>query len=418
MKTIRLFAARAVAVIVAMVVVTTTQQGLAQSFSSGSDGSDGPLTVPPNLGTVLFDPTDAVQWGRVLDPDGDGVYNFTTITIGSGSYLWIRGDKVIRPVYWLASGAVVVSGTISLEGQGGTVTTDVGLRRQTAIPGAGGFAGGAGGGVVLPATPGDGPGGGGGGTIVACQGNGNDCGAGGVFTGNSYLIPLIGGSGGGGGRWKDNRFFSGGAGGGAILLASSASIGVTGQILAFGGAGSTFVSGGGGGGAIRLVAPSISGSGILNVNGGTSASASAGGAGRIRLESFTGGEFLTFAGGGAFVTRGSPVDPQTLRPTSQVRVTAIGGVPVPANASGSFVVPDVAISSDVAVPVSIEANGIPPGTVLTLVVYPQSPTDSTVINLPAVQATLAGTTALSTATIDFSFPYGFSRGFLRATWVQ
>ncbi len=89
-----------------------------------------------------------------------------------------------------------------------------------------------------------------------------------------------------------------------------------------------------------------------------------------------------------------------------------------ANPSGSFVVPDVAISNGSAVPVSIEASGVPPGTVVTLVVFAQSPDDTTVTNLPAVQATLAGTTALSTATINFAFPYGFSRGTLHATWTQ
>ncbi len=85
-KTIQRFAARAVAMVVATVVVTTTQQGLAQSFSSGSDGSDGALTVAQNLGTVLFDPTDTARWGGSTILMVTGSTGFTTITIGSGSY--------------------------------------------------------------------------------------------------------------------------------------------------------------------------------------------------------------------------------------------------------------------------------------------------------------------------------------------
>ena len=80
----------------------------AQSFSSGSDGSDGPLAVAGSQGTIVFDPNDVTRWGKVLDPDGDGVYNFTTVSIGSGSTLKFWGDKVSRPLYWLTPGDVVV----------------------------------------------------------------------------------------------------------------------------------------------------------------------------------------------------------------------------------------------------------------------------------------------------------------------
>jgi len=37
---------------------------------------------------------------------------------------------------------------------------------------------------------------------------------------------------------------------------------------------------------------------------------------------------------------------------------------------------------------------------------------------PVVQTTLTGTVEHSTATVNFAFPYGFSRGTLRATWPQ
>ena len=80
--------------------------------------------------------------------------------------------------------------------------------------------------------------------------------------------------------------------------------------------------------------------------------------------------------------------------------------------------PDVAISSSAAVPVNIQATGIPPGTVVTLEVFPQTPDNLTVIKLPPAQAALIGTLQQSTATVNFVFPYGFSRGTIRATWVQ
>ena len=399
-------------VTVALAIVLTTMSSHAQSFSSGSDGSDGALTVAANQGTIVFDPQDAARWGKVLDPDGDGVYNFTTITINTGSTLKLQGDKVNKPVYWLASGAVVIGGTLDLSGAGGDRPSDLGLRRQVSVPGSGGYAGGAGGivGTSVLATPGEGPGGGGSHSIGTA---GQVCGNGGTFTGNRYLVPLVGGSGGGGAVDNYNFYEGGGAGGGAILIASSTSITLAGTITASGGGGAAFyiASGGGSGGAIRLVAPTISGSGTLNVNAGLANWGGCnvpGGPGWVRLEAFVISTSLNFVTGGAFSTRGSPIDPSTLLPAGSIRVTAINGVPVPANPSGSFVLPDVTINNNGAVNVDVAATGIPPGTVVTLQVYPQSPTDITVVNLPTAQATLAGTLQSSTATATFTFPYGFS----------
>ena len=88
------------------------------------------------------------------------------------------------------------------------------------------------------------------------------------------------------------------------------------------------------------------------------------------------------------------------------------------NPAGSFTLPDVSISNGGPVPVVIAAAGIPPGTVVTLTVYPQSPTDLSIVNLPPVQVTLGGSQAQSTGTFTFVFPYGFSRGTLYATWTQ
>lgn len=394
----------------------------AQSFSSGSDGSDGALQVG-GATTIVFNPNDTARWGRVLDPDGDGVYHFTSITIDAGTTLVIDADTVCRPLYWLASGAVNIRGTLNISGRNAVRRTDKGLRRLLAVGGPGGETGGAGGNVAsgLPATRGDGPAGGAAGTIgnLACSPS-FWCGNGGGQSTNKYLIPLTGGSGGGGAYYTGaaELFDGGGGGGGAILIASSVSItlDLSGNILAQGGDGaSQQTGGGGGGGSVRLVAPTIAGAGVISTRGGNfgEASASVGSNGSVRIEAFNGGEGLRFDG--ASVTRGSPVDPSTLRPVGSVRVVAVGGVAVAAN-TGSFIVPDATISTTAAVPIDIEATGIPPGTVVTLQVYPQSPEDLGVVYLPAVQAVLNGTLERSTAMATFVFPYGFSRGTVRATW--
>ena len=143
----------------------------------------------------------------------------------------------------------------------------------------------------------------------------------------------------------------------------------------------------------------------MNVNGGASG---AGTPGMVRLEAFTISTSFVFDAGSGLVTTGSPIDPTTLRPAGSIRVTAISGVPVPANSSGSFVLPDVTINNGGSVNVDVAATGIPPGTVVTLQIYPQSPTDLTTVYLPIAQATLAGTLQSSTATATFTFPYGFS----------
>src|SRR5262245_38618313 len=139
--------------LIAAAALVNVRYPAAQSFNSGSNGSDGALNVPPNQGTILFDPSDTARWGRVLDPDGDGVYHFTTITIGSGTILRLRADKVSSQVHWLATGDVVLNGGLDLTGENGLNTTSLLLRRQPAIPGSGGYPGGLGGKSAAPAAP-------------------------------------------------------------------------------------------------------------------------------------------------------------------------------------------------------------------------------------------------------------------------
>src|SRR5439155_75301 len=104
--------------------------------------------------------------------------------------------------------------------------------RLPSIPGSGGYGGGLGYFGSTSAYVGNGPGGGSW-ADVGCpgsEGHGPTPHSG-SFTGNAFLVPLVGGSGGAG------NVSTGGAGGGALLLASSTSINLNGVVTARGGRG-------------------------------------------------------------------------------------------------------------------------------------------------------------------------------------
>src|SRR5271170_3944405 len=73
---------------------------LSQAYpGSGSTGSDGALAFP-NAKTgdiILFDPA---TYKPPLDPVGDGVFNFTTISIPAGVTVRLSGQVLHGPVYW------------------------------------------------------------------------------------------------------------------------------------------------------------------------------------------------------------------------------------------------------------------------------------------------------------------------------
>lgn len=217
------------------------------TFNSGSDGSEGALTIT-TPGTYQF--FDSASIGRQLDPDGDGVYHFTTITIASGVTIDMT-RSLHGPVVWLATGRVQIDGLIDLDGSDGHPDGDGQANAAVAMPAAGGFAGGPAARSNSPAQAGGGPGGGqvhslahgsgGGAGYVGPGGNGlaggTPAGSGRAY-GNAFLLPLIGGSGGAGGGVNGSAYGTGGgAGGGAILIASSDRILVNGTIRANGGNG-------------------------------------------------------------------------------------------------------------------------------------------------------------------------------------
>lgn len=384
---------------------------LAQTFTSGSTGADGALNLTGTpAGTVIdFDPA---AFTPPLDVDGDSVYHFTTITIPANVTVRLRATKVgAAPIHWLAAGDVVIDGTLDLNGENGHTSV---APRIPAVPGPGGFAGGIGSGTPnLPPQAGFGPGGG-------CAGGGQAGHAtsanqfalcppgttGGLSYGNAFVLPLIGGSGGGG----QGDGFGGGAGGGAIMIASSASIRVNGVIRANGG-----ISGAGGGsfglgsgGAIRLVAPTMTGAGSLEVFGGFE---TIGTQGRIRIEALQN----TFTGYSRGVTRATTLLPAPIllptEPLPQLRVVSVDGQAVPAHPRGAFNPADVTLNTTQAVAIQLEGRNIPPGTPITVTVANETEGSQVVVSPP-----LAGTAALSTATVTVTVPAGFSQIFSHATW--
>jgi hypothetical protein len=379
-----------------VLALALSRPGWAQ-FSSNSTGSDGALdfsNMPPGT-TVVFNPK---SYNPPLNPVGDNIFNFTTITIPQGVTVRLDGSIFTQPVVFLASGPVQINGTIDLSGGTGGCSSPANCRTQS-IPGAGGYPGGiAGNGNNNPPTAGLGPGGG------AAQTSSSNA-VKGTYTGNAVAVPLIGGSGGGG-----SFSGGGGAGGGAILIASSASINFgpsTNLINASGGAG----SGGGGsgaGGAIRLMAPSIS---VPDPN--CSCFYDAFPASVVRVETFSlsgvpNGN--TGAGGFSVAVPFSTFVTSNIQPS--IGVLSVNGVLVNQPPSGSFQMPDVTINSIGPVTIALKATQVPTGTVVSLHFVSDNGSDVT------TSAIFGGTLAQSTASTTVTFPSGFSRGFVTASFSQ
>jgi len=378
--------------------------GRAQAFSSGSTGSDGALNLT-TPGTVVFDP---VAMG--LNPAGDNIFNFTTINIGQGVTVQLTAGMLReKPVVWLASGAVTIAGTLSLNGANGYPAGST-ANRAPSEPGPGGYRGGVGAITGSPGQPGGGPGGG------AVNANGNAsyqtqalCSNSTIY-GNSLLVPLRGGSGGGGSNTVDGP--GGGAGGGAIQIVSSVSISIAGTLQANGGNDGGFPQSSGGsgsGGAIHLEAPLLTGAGTVSaVGGGQAGTCSQGGAGWIRIDSTTDSFTGTLS---PAPTLGPLFNVPLPSAVPTVSIVSINGQAAPAVPTGSFTAPDVTINSGAAVPVAIAATNIPAGTVVSLVISSETGGDQ------VVQATpLSGTAASSTATASITWPLGVSRVYIRAVW--
>lgn len=247
-----------------MLLLAPASSLFAQTFDVGSTGA---------LGDVVIDANTTID----LPPDGK--LHYKSLTVNAGVRVSFTRNVRNTPVFILSQGDVVVNGVVDVNGF--RAANNDGGRG-----GPGGFDGGKPGFSDTPPGSGYGPGAGGGGP--------NNCGnpgdaAGGSFGsrgagpqagqvyGNSFLVPLVGGSGGGGSTGSPGE--GGGGGGGAILIASNTKIVVPGTIEARGGQHRSCINGGSGG-AIRLVALRVEGGGLLDVR----SAGSGGGLGRIRVD--------------------------------------------------------------------------------------------------------------------------------------
>ena len=391
---------------------------LAQTFISGSTGADGAFS--PTTNTTLALPSS-------------GVFNYTTINIPAGVAVTFTRNAANTPVTVLASGNVILAGTINVNGGGGADgAAGTSVAPNGGLGGPGGFDGGDGADGIASGTGGAGlgPGGGPGGIfstlfLVGFGGVGGSFATTGVTTsssltpsptyGVSSLVPLIGGSGGGGGGVSFGYTAAGGGGGaGALLIASSGTISLTGSITAIGGKGGnnpfgpndTHPGGGGGGsgGAVRLVGTTITGGGgSISVAGGIGGLGSgsnyggAGGLGRVRVEAYTNTATINYAQVPSIDKPGVV----TLPNAPSLTITSVAGVAAPASPTGSYSSPDITLPGNTANPMTItlSASNIPLGTTVTVTVKPLDGAASS-----ATSTGLAGTLAASTATASLTIP--------------
>jgi len=376
-----------VAFLLGAIVLPVMGQG---NFQSGSTGADG-----------AFNPTTSQS---IAVPES-GVFNFTTVTIASGVTVTFAPNSKNSPVTILATGNVVIDGTINVAGKPGNSNGSGGQG------GSGGFAGGnAGYGVadLFAGANGSGPGAGRGGASIS-GGNITPGGGGsyataitvnantGIIQGSPYgsglLQPLIGGSGGGGGGAGVNQVAgAAGGGGGAILIASSTSITLSsaGVVDASGGVGvsaspGSLGGGGGSGGAIRLIANSISGNGRLSVAGGsgggvqgTLVATGPGGLGFIRAEAFNLTGFSPNTPN-TIASLGTP-NPVVLANVPELKIVSVAAIAAPAITSGSLTSsPDIIIPASQVNPVTVvlEGRNLPNSTIAAVKVTPLVGTPNT-----------------------------------------
>ena len=406
-------------VVVAFSLFWATDTLKAQNnFSSGSTGADG-----------AFAPSTTQS---IAVPDS-GVFNFTTVNIPAGVTITFTRNATNKPLTILASGDVVIAGSINIDGKVGNTNGLGGLG------GPGGFNGGGSGygfDQSFSGIPGDGPSGGGGGiggaTITGTNigdgggggyglpgfngGGGVNAGLGGPKFGAVTILPLIGGSGGGGGGASaNNRGGSGGGGGGAILIASSGTVTLSGTIVARGGQGAgfpTFVTGGGGGagGAIRIIANTFTGSGSMNVTGGNGAGGSFhfggnGGQGYVRVEAFDKNNFTGSTSPTNIISFSLP-HPITPPNAPSLRIASVGGVNSPSAPLGALQgIPDIIVPSSQPNPVTVALEGanLPVGTIVQVTLTPSTGNRTTVPS-----SGLAGTESASTATASVTLPGGIT----------
>ena len=371
--------------------------GAHAQVNSGSNGSDG-----------AFHPTTNIVINMADHPDG--IYHYTSVNIPSGVTVKFVPNANNTPVVWLVQSNCIIAGGVDVSGKAGENGQN-GNGIVGGIGGPGGFSGGNGG---VQASSGVGPGGGiaglsGAGASFGGLGETNAYGSPpGATYGNSFLIPLIGGSGGGGASYYSGA--GGGGGGGAILIAADTiqllPSGYIGSAGGYGGAipSSSSGAGGGSGGAVRLIASQIGGSGSIVTYGGGGGNFNGGsaGRGRVRFDTFQnnfGGDLSTTV----FTHGYQPIIIPTNGQGTQLTVTSVGGVPVSVSPSGQLATPDTLLSAQQSNPMSIvvHCSNVPLNTQITVSVKPANATTVSATGLNS-----SGTLSSSTATILINMPRG------------
>lgn len=362
MKTMKQIAQVSGLILSGILLLATGRVTAYDSGSTGADGDFNPTNSMPGTGWSISNNVVTVT------NKSDGVFNFGTIYIETNWIVKFTRNALNTPVYLLASNTATIKGTIELSAVNGTTS-------NPGWGGPGGYDGGA------PDNLGFGPGAGGNASYSTLGYNRT----GGVY-GVIDILPAIGGSGGNGGYGK-----GGGGGGGTVVIASSATMTISGSILAKGAHRGDSYAGFGSGGAIRLLANTIEGEGLLNAKGGYDASIGYGGDGRIRLEA---NELKRISLSLPPFTFGPPTA-VFLATNPTIRVTSIAGQAVPWPPTGSLTMPDMTnnVSSIV---ISVAASNVTPGTSFKLIITPVAGT-----NIIA-NGTLQGTYAYSTNDVTMS----------------
>ncbi len=371
---------RSLLTVAVVAVVSSTAAGTLDIGTSDiSDGIFAPtenIVVDLSLATtgLWSDDNSANPGNGIYDADQWAiVFKYDSVNVPSGVEVTFSNHPSGAPVIWLVQGAVLIDGTVALNGESYN-----GGSEMLSVPGAGGFRGGRGNQASgADRGAGLGPGAGGVDGNSGYGGSYGSVGNGGTNTyGNDGVFPLIGGSGGGGTQQATGR---GGAGGGGIMIASAAgTITVNGMLQANGGNGKDLSGypayhrcGGGGGGGIRLVCETIAGGGFVQVLGGTG-STYWGGRGRVRVEADeTSAFFATISPKDAYSYGVAAAVPQLMRSltTPWIRIVSIDGVDLPTEPTalvGSIGSVDHLIQLDGIYEVVIETTNVPLDWLLTV----------------------------------------------------
>jgi hypothetical protein len=90
-----------VTALLALLFAAALPHARAQGFTSGSDGSYGPMNITSNT-TLQLPP--------------DGIFRCTTINVAAGATLRFQRNALNTPVTLLATGDVTISGSINISG--------------------------------------------------------------------------------------------------------------------------------------------------------------------------------------------------------------------------------------------------------------------------------------------------------------